>query len=292
MTEPDQAPLILCSASAFIGYSLPAVMRLARDGGADGIELVLSPRTAGLDPGQLRRYEEDTEFPIRSVHAVLRLRRAAPETLADDIKQSAAVAAQLRRCTTLVVHPPDAAALHDRAVQTWIQAVLAAQERGERCGFKVAVENMGQMTPRATPGFFDHPDRLRWLAQEWDLALTFDTAHAASRGWDLLATAASFGPRLANLHLSDSGGRTHRSMLGNALLRDHRFPGEGDLPLQAVLEQLRRAGNSSRLITLEMSPLAVRAWWPPRVRTRLRQAIDLCRLRPQPSQPQPSEQSA
>jgi sugar phosphate isomerase/epimerase len=60
------------------------------------------------------------------------------------------------------------------------------------------------------------------------------------------------------------------------LLGQHRFPGDGDLALSALLTELIRTGYSGP-VTLEVNPWVAHAWWPPAVRRRLAQAIEWMR---------------
>jgi sugar phosphate isomerase/epimerase len=82
-----------------------------------------------------------------------------------------------------------------------------------------------------------------------------------------------FGPRLANVHLSDVGGplarlpvRRLRSAVG-----EHRFPGTGGLSLSTLLGDLGGDGYAGP-VTLEVNPFALRFWWPAAVRRRLAEA--------------------
>lgn len=284
MSDLMSTPTIICSTGSFAGQGLSTRFRLAREAGADGVELMLGPRLARGEPREVRRLEDEHHTPVRSVHSVLRLREVSSEQAADDIITSARFAAQLHHCRVLVVHPPQVDSLHDTAGRHWLEALEAAAEIGTRSGFVIAVENLGQLTRRCTPSALDHPSRLKWLAQEWDVALTFDTAHAGSRSWDLLEVAETFGPRLANVHLSDLGAHTYPWALVNALVRDHQLPGSGTLPLRPLLEHLT-ANRYAGLITLELSPLALRAWWRPATLARLRAAVLNCRVHTHSSQP-------
>ncbi|HEU5424840.1 MAG TPA: sugar phosphate isomerase/epimerase [Nitrolancea sp.] len=283
-SDSTSSPTIICSTGSFAGQALSTRFRLARAAGTDGVELMLSPRLVRGEPREVRRLEDEHHTPVRSVHSVLRLRDVSSEQAADDITTSARFAAQLHHCRVLVVHPPQVDSLHDTAGRHWLEALEASAEIGARAGFAIAVENLGQLTRRGTASALDHPSRLKWLAEEWDVALTFDTSHAGSRGWNLVEVSDLFGPRLANLHLSDLGARTYRWALTNALVRDHRLPGTGTLPLRSLLEHLA-SRHYSGLLTLELSPLALRAWWRPSTLARLRAAVLNCRVQTHSSQP-------
>jgi sugar phosphate isomerase/epimerase len=105
---------------------------------------------------------------------------------------------------------------------------------------------------------FDNLDFFLRFAEEWDTGITLDTAHVTSLGWDLLETVYRCNRRLTHVHLSDALDRNFRFALANALLRDHRLPGTGCLPLTELLAVLQRSGYHGHL-TLELSPFAVLA---------------------------------
>jgi sugar phosphate isomerase/epimerase len=117
-------------------------------------------------------------------------------------------------------------------------------------------------------------DRLRAFADRYDLDLVLDTVHAATAGEDLVQAWQTFDGRLANLHLSDMGGRLPWVIVPRFrwMLEHHRFPGSGVLPLNDLLARMARAGYDG-LITLEVNPAAVRIWWPPAVRRYLGRAV-------------------
>jgi len=73
-----------------------------------------------------------------------------------------------------------------------------------------------------------------------------------------------------NVHLSDLGGHVPLATLPLVFrfFGEHRFPGVGDLPLAALLQDLNSSGYTG-LVTLEVTPWSVRAWWPPTMRRHL-----------------------
>jgi sugar phosphate isomerase/epimerase len=286
---------VIVSTGAFPGYQLSTVFRTVQRTGADGLEILLSPRLADVPSAYLRDLERQYELPIRSIHSILRLHRVDNETLRHDIVRSARLAASLPSCRVLVVHTPEAASVHDERARAWFSAIDAAREICQDPGLRIGIENSGKMSPSAPTSAFDHPHRLRSMAQEWDLGVTFDTAHAGSRDWDILETARALGQRIVNVHLSNLGGRTSRFGVVNSLLRDHRLPGDGDLPLDDLVVVLAQMGYSEYL-TLELSPIRLRSWWLPAAERNLRQAIERCRveahqLHPFPRSRRPQEQA-
>ena len=267
---------LLLSTGAFPGFSVESIFGLTRDVGADGVELLLTPRSHHVDPDYVRQIEERFEVPVRSVHTILRLRRAAPEVLARDIIDSARFASRFPRCKALVVHSPEVQSLHDPAARIWFDAVSTAVDISDRSGFEIAIENSGRSTTKTPTWAFDHPHRLLWLTEEWDLQITYDTAHAASRNWELLDTLRAFLPRIANIHLSDVADRQYRFGLWNAMRRDHQIPGHGILPIDDILLKLAQTQYDG-LVTLELSPVAVHAWWRPSSLKLISEALSRCR---------------
>ncbi|MBX6342592.1 MAG: sugar phosphate isomerase/epimerase [Thermomicrobiaceae bacterium] len=267
---------IIFSTGAFPGYRLATIFALARAVAADGLEVMLTGRLLRAGPEAVAEIERRERVPVRSVHAVMRLRDQGPTRLAEDIVASARYARALRRCTALVIHTPATAALEAAAGRAWLDAVETAREALAGTGVRLAVENGGRFRKGDPVGLFDLPDRLRWLAAEWDLGITLDVAHAASCGWEIESALDDLLPRLANVHLSDYRHRWYPHALANSLIRDHRLPGEGDLPLDRWLAQLAASGYAGP-VTLELSPLAVRSLWPRAAERRLRGAIRSCR---------------
>lgn len=268
--------IIAFSTGSLTGVPLPTTFNIGRRVGADGVELMLTSRIASRSPSHIRELEQRYELPVRSVHTIMRLTDASPEQLASDIIQSAHFARSLLQCTVLVVHPPAVQSLHSTAANKWLSAIESALDLTEDLSLQVTVENVGRLSNDDPATFFDHPDRLLRLAQEWQLGITYDTSHAASRDWDIVEAGARFLPRLSNVHLSDYNQRSYRPGLANAFLRDHQIPGEGVLPLDDFMGRLVTGGYDG-LLTLELSPLALHLPWLPSAAARLRRSIDLCR---------------
>lgn len=268
---------ITFSTGSLAGYPLPTIFGIAQRVGADGLELMLTGGLLKYGLAAVQSLEHEYRVPVRSVHTLRRLRQPSPERAAEDIVASARFASVLDHCTVLVVHAPDSSGLHTPEARGWTDAIEIAREIGEGAQFRVAIENHGRLSASSPPSFLDHPERLRWLVAEWGLGITFDTAHAASQGWDIVATAARLRAHLENIHLSDYGHRSYRSALANSLLRDHQLPGTGTLPLDSMIQALAGSGYRG-LVTLDLSPLAVGAFWRWPVEGLLRKAVASCRV--------------
>lgn len=263
---------ILISTGSLTGFPLSRTFDLARRAGADGVELMLTGRLARGGPTQIRALERRFGIPVRSVHTVMRLREPSPHQAADDIVTSARFTRCLPACEVLVVHVPNTPSPHTTGARLWFDAIETARTITEPGRTRIAIENTGSLKRSDPAAFLDDPDRLHGLAEEWGLAITYDTSHAASRAWDVVACAAHLAPHIANVHLSDYGCRTFPVGLANALLRDHQMPGAGTLPLHDVLAALAETGYTG-LVTLELSPVALRVPWRPAAERRLRAAV-------------------
>lgn len=264
------------STGSLSGYPLGTIFGIARSVGADGVELMLTPRLLRRNPETVVQIERESGMPVRSVHSVMRLSEVPAAEAARDIIQSARFAAHFSGCRALVVHTPRSHSLHTSDTRQWLQGLEAALRITEESPITIAVENSGRMSGRDVPSFFDHPDRLRWLAQEWGVGITFDTSHAASRQWDLPSSLEKLLPHVVNVHLSDYGARSYRLALANAFLRDHQLPGRGTLPLAELMRGLTVRGYSG-LVTLELSPLALGAPRRRSIERSLRESIWFCR---------------
>ena len=276
---------ISISTGSLSGMKLPAVFEMAGRVGADGVELMLTSRIVEQGVDRIRVIEHQTRVPVLTAHTVMRLGRTSPSMMARDILTSAEFARSLPRCAALVVHTPESATMHNVETKAWLRAIEYAHDLGERSGMRVGVENVGRLSASDRTGYLDHPERLRRLAQEWDVSVTFDTSHAASRNWDLLASIDKLEPHLANVHLSDYSRRDYRLSLANAFLRDHQLPGSGTLPLDALIGKLAADGFGGPL-TLELSPFALSVPLRRLVEARLRHAVDFCRRASRATTPQ------
>mgnify|MGYP003926296125 CR=1 FL=1 len=237
---------ILVSTGSLPWLPLDKRIRAIAAAGADGLELLLTPRLLHHDPTALAQQARQLGVPVRAVHAVLRLRR---DCTISELQASVRFAQALPDCTVLVIHPPQPVTQTHR----WVQALQAARmETG--APLRIAVETPGQHTAQDRPVPYDDGEFFLRFVEEWDLAITADTAHIASLGWDLLGFLRRCLPRLAHVHLSDATDQNFGLALANALLRDHRLPGTGCLPLDTFLRALCQSTYQG-YVTLELSPI-------------------------------------
>lgn len=251
------------------------VFRLANQCGFDGVELVRTPTIALLWPDYLLHLSAEYSLPILSVHPSVipypgydRASKVLPRL----VDLAGQVASPLVVIHTPKVREPD----HPLAVE-FVQALQREKERG-RPNAVVTVENAGLYGPEDRGYWLHNVHRLREFADRYDLACTFDTSHAGTSPEGVMSSYAMLRDRVVNIHLSDLLPRrlTPDWRPLQTLLVHHQMPGEGTLPLRAFLHRLTTDGYSGTL-TLEPSPLALRAYSLPRVSERLRQAVAFVR---------------
>jgi sugar phosphate isomerase/epimerase len=260
------------STGTLYAYPLSWVFGAARQAGFAGVELVVNPEAIRRGGQSVRRLAGAAGVEILSVHPTVvplpgwRERR---DGIGPTIRLAQEIGAGL-----VVMHTPRSESLEEgdglvfcRRVETW-QARLAGS------GPRLAVENKAIRAEEERYYALTPLDRLRAFADRHDLGLVLDAAHAGTAGEDLLKARQVFDSRLCNVHLSDLGGRFPLAgfSLADRFLGEHRFPGAGELPLAELLADLKD-NDYAGPVTLEVSPWAVRAWWPPAVRRRLAQAL-------------------
>lgn len=260
--------LSLSTGSLYV-YPLRLVFRWAREAGFDGVELVVNLEAIRRGGANTRELADTEGTDILSVHPVLgpipgwRERRGGFEPTLRFAQDAGA--------GVLVMHTPKAESLDDgeglafrRRVETWQPRLVGG-------GLRLAIENKAIRSKEDRRYALSPLDNLRAFADRYDLGLVLDTSHAGSAGDELLYAHQVFDERLVNVHLSDMGEWIPVSRVRNKLTQ-HRFPGAGRLPLTSLLARLAETGYEG-LVTLEVSPFAIRAWWPPALRRQLAQAV-------------------
>lgn len=253
-------------------YPLRTVFRWAREAGFDGVELAVNPEAIARGGGAVRQMAEAEGVQLFSVHpTVVPLpgwseRRGGLEPTFRLAQEAGA--------GLLVVHTPRAPSLDEGEGLDFRRWIETLKGRTAGSGLRLAVENKAIRSEEQRGYALSPLGRLRAFADRYDLGLVLDTTHAATAGEDLARARRLFDGRLANVHLSDTGGRLNRLPLPivPTLLGEHRFPGAGELPLAGLLADLAGDGYSGP-VTLEVTPWALRIWWPPAVRRRLAQAL-------------------
>jgi sugar phosphate isomerase/epimerase len=268
---------LLVATASLPYYPLSHGLTLARQLGADGVELALTPRLLHQGPDRARRLADEHAIPIRSVVLASGQAPADPEGIAEVGRFLAALPA----CRLLVLPAPRATGASGSGRQGGLgayvgvlQQYLNALDGGD---VALTIENAGPAAPGGPSGPLDRFPQLRRLVEEWDLAYTFDTSHAAAHGWVITEPLPLMGGRLRNVHLSDYRLPPLADRPPEPPSRYlHQLPGDGILPLRAFLRVLCRRGYAG-LVTLDLHPRALGAWWPPAARRNLAAALAYCR---------------
>jgi sugar phosphate isomerase/epimerase len=226
------------SSSCVYPLGIEAAFRLARLGGFDGIEIMITDEKTTQDARRLRALSRQHRMPIVSVHAPVFLRTQLVWGTDHRVKleRSAALARDVG-ATTVVAHPPF---LWQRGYAAGF--VGTVRETARRFGVEVAVENMfpwrvaGHRIAGYLPGF--DPSR-----SDYD-AMTLDFSHASMSGRDSLDLALAMGSRLRHVHLCDGTG----SIDPRKVLDEHLLPGHGAEPVAEVLQHLALRGWSGSVI--------------------------------------------
>ncbi len=250
-------------------FPLDTTFRLVRQAGFDGVELVLGPEVIVRGAGHVRRLSRKYALPVLSVHPpiVPYPGQGHPARL---LPQLIPLAEQVD-CDLIVLHTPKTESVDDPRWQEFVAAVL--RERAGT-GIRVSLENGGIFRDGDKRYVLHDSHRLRAFADRHDLPLTFDTSHAGTGDRDLIESYEAVCGRVVNVHLSDLA---HHPLFPDwpplyTFFRHHQLPGEGILPLAEFVRVLV-ASDYSGPLTLEVSPVALKAWSPSRVREGLAKVI-------------------
>jgi len=253
-------------------YPLRAVMRWARAAGFAGVELVVNPEAIGRGGRAVARLAAEEGIEILTAHPTVVPLPGWREKSAGGLDRTLALAHEAG-AGLVVTHTPRGTSLEEGEGLAFRQQIEHLLPGLRVNGLRLAVENKAARTT-ADAGYALTPlHRLRDFADRYDLDLVLDTTHAGASGEDLMRARQVFGPRLANVHLSDVGGLLARLPIHRlrSAMGEHRFPGAGGLPLASLLADLDGDGYAGP-VTLEVNPFALRFWWPPAVRRRLAEA--------------------
>jgi sugar phosphate isomerase/epimerase len=253
-------------------YPLRSIFSIARAAGFAGVELVVSPEVELRGGKYVRRLAKSYGLTIFSLHPPILpfpgwsdYRTVVPRLIDLALEVGA---------SCVVLHPPDARGLADGRGRRYIEALTAGLQRTEGTDVRIAIENRA---------FFRSSDRryvlsdlreLRTFADELDLPLVLDTSHAATSSYSLAEAYHILGDRLVNVHLSDlrSPPWPFRTPYLHTYLKHHQIPGDGQLPLADLLGRLAADGYCGP-ITFEISPIALRIWWPPSAKRHLARCV-------------------
>lgn len=257
-------------------YPLGQQFALARTLGADGLELALTPALLLRGSERVVRLSDQHGVPVRSL-AVALADISPPEPA--ETPAIARFAAALPECRVLVL-PAPTPTLAPGGLGAYLALLRGYLDALADRGITPTIENPAPRRAGEAAGPLDRFPQLRRLVEEWDLGFTFDTSHAAGHGWVITEPLPQMGARLRNVHLSDfrappRGEAVARIGLDDHGYEGHQLPGQGILPLRAFLRALARREYAG-LLTLDLDPRGLRAWWPPTARGRLARALDFC----------------
>ena len=252
-------------------YPLRQVFRWARQAGFDGVELVINPEAAMRGGGAVRRLAQAEGVELLSAHPTI---LPLPGWRERDGGMARTIELALEAgISQVVMHTPRSQGLDEGEGLVLRERIEGWQRQLAGSDLRLAMENKAIHTEAHWHYALTPLDRLRAFADRHDLGLVLDTTHAGTAGEDLIQARRLFGSRLVNVHLSDLGGPLPlaRLPLVYRFFGEHRFPGVGDLALAELLRDLGRRDYAG-LVTLEVNPWSVRAWWPPAVRRYLARA--------------------
>jgi sugar phosphate isomerase/epimerase len=262
----------LASASLYL-YPFRRIFALAKNTGFEGLEVAVSPEVQARGSKYVRRLSEEYGLPIFTLHPPMipTPKRSEHHKL---LPKMIPVAEDLA-CQNIVVHAPKALALNEGSGLEYVDAIVACVEELKGTSIRLCVENQAVFRPSDRRYVLSTPGNLRQFAEEHDLGVTLDTAHAASFPYDLLEAYEALQSRLVNVHLSDF--RRDLSIPPwfnlHSFFKHHQVPGDADLPLRPLLGRLR-ADSYEGLVTVEVSPFSLEVWRPNRVPENLKRCLD------------------
>ncbi|MGI8689437.1 MAG: sugar phosphate isomerase/epimerase family protein [Thermomicrobiales bacterium] len=281
---------ILLSTGSLTPRGIGDAASIARQAGADGLELMLTSRLLAAGPEIVFEAAKKYQMPIRSIHPPIRFINAR-QHVHTDMRAAAAFARETPGCRTLVMHAVGGPGLHTERGRAFFQTIGEVTDLLKKSGVRLAIENRGTVQPRPRLDFLDRLQNLYRVCEEWDLDITFDTSHAASFGLNIVSALDVVYPHVANIHLSDRRDEPPAIASGvlNSLTREHQVPGTGALPLGLFLQRLKTK-EYRHAVTLELSPIALAAWRSQSALDRTRAAVSF--VREQISAPRPIPDAA
>jgi sugar phosphate isomerase/epimerase len=264
---------ISLSTASLYFYPLRHTFALAKHAGFEGLEVALSLEVLARGGAYVRKLSQEYSLPVFSLHPpmVPWPRKKEHHKL---LPQLTSVARELG-CQLMIIHAPKALTLTEGVGAEYTDAVRACVEDLRGSSLRLCVENQAVFRPSDRRYVLSTTGNLRQFTEEYDLSVTLDTAHAASYPYGLIEAYETLESRLVNIHLSDF--RQDLSIPPwfnlHSYFKHHQVPGDADLPLVPFLERLR-ADSYEGLITVEVSPFAMEAWRPQRVRENLKRCLE------------------
>lgn len=259
-------PRISCSTGSLYHLPLALALRLIRDAGFAGAEVVASPETLARGPAAMARTVARSGIPALSFHPPLYPFPGWPLTQLGRAQETMAQA-RVVGSEVAVIHAPKSWSMATPRAQQYIAAIDAAQAFGAQHQIAIGLETTQKPWDGRPPLLFDDLGYFMRFVADHHLGVTLDTSHAAANGDALPAVLQQIGPRLRNIHFSDCG-----PLLPGQKPRTHLRPGMGSgVDLAAFTRELARTGYAG-MITLEISPLALRPWSLLAIQRRLAEA--------------------
>lgn len=233
---------ILFSTGSINRLPIETVFRSIKDAGFDGCDLVIGHEFN--DPVYRERVLECSRMlPVFSIHAPY----THVEALGNDVqavKYSVELAKELRS-DVVTIHPPSRF-LRQSSFLRWFKGVIDFQSALDCKTVALALENMS-LTRSVFPTYLLTDYRkLIEFGMARNLYFTYDITHLGSCRQDTVEALLLYleTDRLRNVHISDYSLQKRRSHLGI---------GRGELPIERILNTLRKLGYDF-CVTLEMAP--------------------------------------
>lgn len=254
----------LSGASLYL-YPLRYTFRLAKELGFSGLELAMGPEVRWRGGRYVRELSQEYDLPVYGLHPPM-FSGSQGLNLQELLPRMVHLGREMG-CRMLVIHAPKVTSIEGLGGP---EAILEARRKG----LLLSLENLALFEDKDRGWLLGDLHELRGFAERHDLHLTLDTAHAGTFGYDLIEAYEILRPRLVNIHLSDL--RREKPLAGwsyfQTFFQHHQMPGEGYLPLGEILNRLKEDDYSGPVI-LEISPFALGAWWPGKVRGNLERCL-------------------
>ena len=267
--------LSLATASLYL-YPLRWIFAIAKAVGFEGLELALGPEVTRRGGRYVKALIEEYDLPVLSLHPPMALLPGRGDC-STYLPQMIELALEIG-CPLVILHTPQSRSFDHGRGRAYLKALKEGQRQADGSDVQIGLENRGFFFKRDDGHLLSDSLELRRFADEHDLPLILDTAHAGSSDRSLMETYEIMKGRLANIHFSDL--RPLPRPLDwpylHTYIKHHQIPGRGHLPLAELLARLREDGYCGPL-TLEISPVALAAWWPWKARSNLARCLNFVR---------------
>ena len=253
-------------------YPLRFIFDIGRESGFAGMELVVGPEVELRGSRYVRHLAESYGLTIFSLHPPI-LPFPGWSDYRTIVRRLIDLALEVG-AGYVVLHPPNARSLADDRGRRYVEALTEGLRQTEGTDLRIAIENRAFFRSGDQDYVLIDLRELRAFADELDLPLILDTSHAATSSYSLAEAYHILADRLVNVHFSDlrSPPWPLRTPYLHTYLKHHQIPGDGQLPLADLLGRLAADGYCGP-ITFEISPIALRIWWPPGVKHQLARCV-------------------